>query len=181
MDYPKRIDNGGGEVLVFERLERTADGPCLIVSNEVQPGAGPPMHIHHRQEESLTVVSGRLGYEIQGETPHVVGPGETMTFAPGIAHRFWAEGDEVLRCTGTIRPPDNVAYFLTEIYASTQRNGGTKPDDLEAAYLMHKYRREFDMTEIPGFVKGVIFPILRTIGHLTGRYARYRNGPDPIA
>lgn len=181
MDFPKRIDNGAGEVLIFERIEQAADGPRLIVRNEVQPGAGPPMHVHHRQEESLTVVSGRMGYQIRGGAPHVLGPGETGTFAAGVAHRFWAEGGEVLRCSGHISPPDNVAYFLSEIYASTRRNGGGKPDDLEAAYLMHKYRSEFDMTEIPGFVKGVVFPVLRAIGHLTGRYEKYRDGPAPLA
>jgi quercetin dioxygenase-like cupin family protein len=37
--------------------------------NEVQPGAGPPMHVHFKQEEGLTVVAGRLGYQLKGGPP----------------------------------------------------------------------------------------------------------------
>lgn len=178
--YPIRIENGGGEVLIFERLVQTPVGDCLDVHNEVQPGAGPPMHVHFKQEESLTVVSGRLGYQILGEEPRFAGPGEQVVFAPGVAHRFWADGDEVLRCTGYVRPAGNIVYFLSEIYRSTRENSGTKPDDFEAAYLLHKYRSEFDMYDIPGFVKTVIFPILRFVGGVTGKYKRFENGPAPL-
>ena len=71
--------------------------------------------------------------------------------AQGVA---WAEGDEVLECTGYVTPPDNVEYFLTEIYRSTRESGQGKPDDFEAAFLLHRYRSEFGMLEIPGFVQG---------------------------
>jgi quercetin dioxygenase-like cupin family protein len=177
---PLRIENGGGEVLTFERCVKTPDGERLEVSNVVQPGAGPPMHVHLRQEEGLTVVAGRLAYEIEGEAPRFAGPGETVVFAPGIAHRFWADGDEVLRCTGYVQPPNNLVYFLSEIYRSTRESGGGKPDNFDAAFLLHKYRSEFVMPDIPGFVQRAIFPLLRVIGRMTGKYRRFANGPEPL-
>ena len=180
MSYPKKIENGAGERLIFERLVRTPEGDCLEVSNEVQPGAGPPMHVHFKQEEALTVVEGKLGYQILEEAAQSAGPGETVVFKPGVAHKFWAEGDEVLRCTGYVKPANNIVYFLSEIYQSTKNNGGRKPDDFDAAYLLHKYRSEFDMLEIPGFVKSVIFPVLRLIGGRSGKFEKYENGPLPV-
>lgn len=180
MDYPKRIDNGAGEVLIFERLVQSSKGDCLEVSNEVQPGAGPPMHVHFKQEEALTVVAGKLGYQILGEEPQFANPGETVIFKPGVAHKFWAEGDEVLRCTGYVKPAHNLAYFLSEIYKSTKNNGGKKPNDFEAAYLLHKYQTEFDLLDVPGFVKSTLFPIFRFIGHLSGKFKKYENGPSPV-
>ena len=180
MDLPLTIDNGHGERLTFERIERGPEGDRLIVSNVVAPGAGPPMHVHYLQAESLTVEEGRLGYRIHGEDPRYAAPGETVTFDAGVAHAFWAEGDETLHCTGWVSPPNNIVYFLKAIYASTAENGGGKPNDLDAAYLMHRYRSEFGMLGIPAFVDRAVFPVLRAIGRLTGRYAKYEDAPEPV-
>lgn len=177
-EYPHTIENGHGESLTFVARRTDERGEYLEVTNVVQPGSGPPMHVHHRQDESLTVVKGRIGYQILGEEPKFAGPGETVTFEKGSPHKFWADGEEVLECTGWVRPPDNIEYFLGEIYRSTRENGG-KPDDFEAAYLMHRYRNEFDMVDIPGFVKVVIFPVLRTVGGMTGKYKRFEDAPPP--
>jgi quercetin dioxygenase-like cupin family protein len=177
---PLRIENGHGEVLTFERRVVTPTGERIEGSNVVQPGAGPPMHVHFRQEEGLTVVAGRLGYEVRGEAPRFAGPGETVVFAPGVAHRFWADGDEVLRCDTFMQPPHNTVYFLTEIYRSMRESGREMPDPFDAAFLLHKYRSEFDMLVIPGLVRRVVFPVLRLVGAVTGRYRRFAGGPEPL-
>ena len=111
--YPHTIENGGGETLTFLRRVPGPGGDRLEGENLVKPGAGPPMHVHHLQEESLTVLEGRIGYQRPGEPEHFAGPGETVMFKPGEAHRFWNAGESDLRCTGRIEPADNVEYFLT--------------------------------------------------------------------
>jgi quercetin dioxygenase-like cupin family protein len=178
--YPHRIENGNGEVLIFERVVTTPTGERLELRNEVQPGAGPPMHVHYKQDESLTVVEGRLGYQIQGEAPRYAGPGETVVFPAGVAHRFWADGDQVLRCTGYVNPPHNIVYFLSEVYRSTREHGGKKPDDIETAYLLHRYRSEFSILDIPAPVQRFVFPMLRVIGRLSGKYRRFAQSPTPV-
>ena len=127
--YPRMIDNGEGERLTFLGVRTDADArQVLEVENQVQPGSGPPMHAHHLQEESLTVKEGRMGYRIAGGPDRFAGPGETITFAPGQMHRFWNAGDGVLRCSGSVSPPDNLEYFLTEVFASTSaRRGPPQP------------------------------------------------------
>ena len=180
MTYPHTIENGGGERLIFSALRRDERGEYLEGSNVVAPGAGPPMHVHHLQEESLTVEQGTMGYQRPGEAEQVAAPGETVTFPPGDAHRFWNAGDEELVCTGVIRPPLNAEYFLTEIFASTRRNGGKRPGLVDAAYLSHRYRSEFEMLEIPAPVRRLLFPVVAAAGRLLGLQRRFAGAPEPV-
>jgi quercetin dioxygenase-like cupin family protein len=172
--YPHTIDNGAGERLTF--LRRIGDR--LEVENVVKPGSGPPMHVHHHQQEALTVEQGRIGYQRPGEPAQFAGTGETIVFEPGEAHRFWNAGQDDLRCTGYIQPADNVEYFLTAIYAS-QRESGGRPGPFDAAFLTRRFRSEFAMAEIPALVQRLVFPLLETVGRLLGKYRKYADAPQP--
>lgn len=178
--YPHTIENGAGERITFLRRVPTAAGDRLEIENVVSPGAGPPMHVHHHQEEALTVAAGRIGYQRLGEPEQFAGPGETVAFEPGVAHRFWNPGPGELRCTGHIEPADNVEYFLTELYASTKRSGGIRPDPFDAAFLVRRYRSELALLEIPPAVQHLVFPIQVIVGRLLGRYRRYADAPEPV-
>ena len=121
--YPHTIENGAGERLTFVRRVQDPAGDRLEVENLVKPGSGPPMHVHNHQEEALTIRQGRLGYLRSGGQPRFAGPGETIVFEPGEAHKFWNAGGEDLLGTGYIRPADNVEYFLTAIFESQRMRG----------------------------------------------------------
>src|SRR5688572_10641513 len=178
--YPHVIENGGGERLTFVRRVAGTRGDRVEGHNVVAPGAGPPMHVHYYQEEALTVERGRLGYERPGEPPRFAGPGETAVFKPGDAHRFWNAGQDELHCTAYIEPADNLEYFLTELFASTKRNGGHRPDPFDAAFLVTRYRSEFGMLAIPAAVQRLVFPLVVALGTLLGRYRKYADAPAPI-
>ena len=178
--YPHVAETGGGERLVFSRRVPGVNGERVIGENLVSPGSGPPMHVHYLQTEALTVLEGRMGYQRLGEAEQFAGPGEEVVFAAGEAHRFWNAGDSDLRCSAWVEPPDNIEYFLTELFDSTRRNGGHRPHPLEAAFLLTRYRSEFGMPAIPAPVQRFVFPLLVMIGRLTGRYSRYRDAPEPV-
>lgn len=178
--YPHTIDNGGGERLTFVVRRRDGRGDYLEALNSVAPGAGPPMHIHHLQEETLTVERGTLGYQRAGQQKQTAGPGETVTFPPGDAHRFWNAGNEELVCSGVIRPPDNVEYFLGEIFASTRRHGGKRPGIFDAAYLSHRYRSEYEILAAPAPVRQLLLPLIVAVGRLLGWHRRFADAPDPV-
>ena len=148
--YPHSIDDGAGERLTFLRRVAGRGGDRLEVENVVAPGAGPVMHVHHYQEEVLTVQQGRIGYQRPGGAPQFAGPGDTVAFKPGDAHRFWNAGKEDLVCTGHIAPADNIEYFLGAIFESRKQNGGSGPHPLDAAFLARRYRSEFALTADPG-------------------------------
>jgi len=178
-EYPQTIEDGGGERLTFLRRTRDERGEVLEVENRVKPGSGPPLHVHYFQEESLTVQQGRIAWIEEGGAEQTAGPGESVTFAPGVSHRFWNPGDEDLVGTGFIRPPDNIEYFLTQVYASTARNGGKRPGIFDAAYLSWRYRDEFAMTGIPGPVRRFGFPVIAAVGGLLGKNKRFADAPEP--
>lgn len=179
-EYPHTIENGGGESLTFVARRRDERGEYVEGTNRVSPGAGPPMHVHHLQEEILTVESGRLGYQRPGEPEQFAGPGETVPFAPGDAHRFWNAGDDELVCSGIVRPPDNIEYFLGELFASMKRNGGKRPGIFDTAYLSHRYRSEFEMLEVPKPVRRLVFPAIAAVGRLFGLHRRFADAPEPV-
>ena len=178
--YPHTIENGAGERLTFLRRVPVPGGDRLEVQNVVSPGSGPPMHIHHHQEEALTVAQGRIGYQRLGDPAQFAGPGETVVFKPGEPHRFWNAGEGELRVTGYIEPADNAEYFLTELYASTRKNGGSRPDPFDAAFLIRRYRSEFALVEIPPAVQRFLLPVQVVFGKLLGRYRKYANAPEPV-
>ena len=64
--YPYTIDNGHGERITFVGVTSGPRGEHVEVDGVAQPGAGPPMHVHYLQEESVRVTRGRLGYQLLG-------------------------------------------------------------------------------------------------------------------
>jgi mannose-6-phosphate isomerase-like protein (cupin superfamily) len=178
--YPHTIDNGAGESLTFSRRVSDETGEWLEGENTVQPNSGPPFHVHHKQAESLTVVKGKIGIQRQGQEPEYFGEGATVTFEAGDPHRFWNAGTDPLVCKGYIRPAHNIEYFLSEIYKSTKANGGKGPSRFDAAWLLTKYRSEFDMLVIPPFVKKVIFPVILFFGKLAGKHKKFSNAPEAV-
>lgn len=180
MELPLTISNIHGEKLTFLRITTDDKGRQIVeVENELTPNAGPPMHVHFKQDESLTVVEGKIGYQVLGGEKKYAGVGETILFKAGTAHKFWNAGDSRLRCTGWVSPPNTLMYFLSEIYKSTNENKG-HPGTFDAAYLLNRYKAEYDMYEIPGFVKNVIFPVALFIGKLQGKHKKFANAPMPL-
>jgi uncharacterized cupin superfamily protein len=178
--YPHTIENGAGERITFLRLVPGAAGDRLELENVVSPGSGPPMHVHHYQDEALTVRQGTIAYQRAGEPEQLAGSGATVAFEKGEAHRFRNAGDQDLICDGYIEPADNAEYFLTELYASMKRRGGHRPDPFDAAFLIRRYRSEFAMMEIPAMVQRLLFPSQVAIGRLLGKYRKYSDAPEPV-
>ena len=179
LTYPHTIENGHGERLTFLRRVSTPEGEVLEVENVVQPDSGPPMHVHYFQEEALTVVQGRIGFQRQDEEPQYAEAGATVAFKAGEMHRFWNAGDRELRCTGYIKPPDSIEYFLKGIYEAQKKSGSMRPDMFEAAWLMRRYGVEFGMADIPPFVQRFIFPVVVAIGGMLGKYKKFADAPPP--
>jgi uncharacterized cupin superfamily protein len=178
--YPHTIENGAGEQIVFLRKVSGSRGDRLEVENVVKPGAGPPMHVHHFQEEALTVRQGRIGYQRPEGPAQFAGPGDTVTFKAGEAHKFWNAGDDDLLCTGYVEPADNIEYYLTALFDSVKRNGRGRPDLFDAAFLMTRYRSEFGMLEIPAAVQRFVFPLQVALGRWLGKYRRFHDAPEPV-
>jgi quercetin dioxygenase-like cupin family protein len=179
ISLPHTIYNIAGEKLTFLRTVIKDGVEYLKVEDEVQPNAGPPMHVHYRQDECVTVVSGKIGYQELGSEKKYAGPGETVMFKAGVAHKFWNAGHEPLIGKEYITPADNIVYFLSQIYKSSNENGG-RPGLYDSAYLLNRYKSEFAMLEIPGFVQKVLFPVALFFGNVFGKHRKFVDAPMPL-
>ncbi len=178
--YPYTIENCVGEKIIFQSVEPSNGGDKVILDAYCKPGAGPAMHTHFKQEESLTVVSGKMGYQLLGEEPKTATAGETVLFTKGTPHKFWAEGQEELHCKGWIHPANSIVFFLSAVYAAQNKSGKGEPEPFDGAYLLTKYASEYDMPEIPSFVKKVIFPITNFMGRILGKYKHFEDSPSAL-
>ena len=176
---PHTIRNKGEE-LIFHRIDRENGIEKLIIENIVQPNAGPIMHTMHMQDEALTVLKGKMGYQIMGEEARYAQIGETITFKKGTPHRFWNAGKEELNCFGWIKPANNALFYLTALYDAMNESETERPEQFDTAYLLYRYRKEYDMPQLPRFVRSVVIPATYTIGKLTGKYKKFEGAPEPI-
>lgn len=178
--YPFTIDNGVGEQVTFLGRVAGARGERMEGENNVSPGAGAAMHVHHHQDETFTVRQGTLAYQRLGEAPSFAGPGATVTFRAGEPHKFWNAGSDQLICSSWVEPADNVEFFLSALFDSQKRAGSMRPGLFDIAYLARRYRSEFSMYAIPAAVQRVLFPMVVAVGHALGKYARYADAPEPV-
>ena len=94
--------NGDGEELTFLGIRSDEHGEYLEARNSVSPGSGPPMHVHHLQEEVLTVEHGTMGWQRLGEEEQLARTGESARFAPACSVARWSRA-KISRTTSWIR------------------------------------------------------------------------------
>jgi quercetin dioxygenase-like cupin family protein len=178
--YPHVIENCIGEKIVFTELQKETDGDRLVGDCYATPGNGPVMHTHWLQDESLTVIKGKVGYQVQGQPEHFAHEGETILFKRGVALRFWNAGQEVLHCKAWVKPANTFAFFLSSVFTAQNKSGKAQPEMFDAAYLLKRYSAEYDLTEIPKFVKKVVIPITYYTGKILGKYKHFKDAPEPV-
>lgn len=152
---------------------------CVEFIHEIQPTWGPASHVHFKQDESITIVDGVMGYEISGGPTRNAYAGQTLFFKAGTPHRFWNAGLKMLYCKGYNSPANNVVYFLSEIAKSANENGG-RPRNYDVAYLLKRYSSEFAMLEISVFKQKLLFPVVLFIGNLFGKDKKFAGAPLSI-
>lgn len=75
------------------------------------PGFGPPLHIHHREDEILVIVEGRVRV-VCGDTDVVAGPGSFAFLPRGVPHTFRVAGDTPARLLAIFTPGGVEAMFV---------------------------------------------------------------------
>ena len=66
-DEGMRLQSGPGRDLVFKVTGEDTGGAFDYFTVEVAPKGGPPLHVHHKQEETIHVLQGRFKVRIGDE------------------------------------------------------------------------------------------------------------------
>ncbi len=118
-----RLQSGPGRDLIFKVTGEDTGGAFDYFIVQVAPKGGPPLHVHHKQEETIHVLKGRYKVRIGDEIyfldeggfaympaglPHAFlnltdAPGEIIVvYTPGGGHKFYEEFGPISR----MGPPD---------------------------------------------------------------------------
>ena len=126
-----RLQSGPGRDLIFKVTGEDTGGALDYFIVQVAPHGGPPLHVHHFQEETIHVLKGRYKIRI-GEENFIVGeggfaylpskvphaflnltdePGEVIVvYTPGGGHKFYEELGPLSR-SGTASRQEIAAVF----------------------------------------------------------------------
>jgi len=168
-----------GETLIITKSGVETNGQLTEFEGMEEPGVGPPMHVHFKQQEKVKVEKGKMRIKTLTKEFSLT-EGQEYVFLPGEAHQFWNEGDQTLHYSGHVKPSNNYEYFIKHIYQSANEASDDKPGPFDAAFLLTKYKSEMDMLVIPKPVKLIVFPILLAIGKLTGKFTKFADAPAAV-
>ena len=141
-----RLQSGPGRDLIFKVTGEDTGGAFDYFIVEVAPHGGPPLHVHHKQEETIHVMKGRYKIRIGDEifhceeggfaylpsrVPHAFlnltdEPGEiVVVYTPGGGHKFYEELGPLSRGAN---PDRQLIAALFEKYDMTLLGAPLSPD-----------------------------------------------------
>ncbi len=156
------------QIRILETAAET-NGARLLFEQTVAVGGGrPPRHVHRKQTESFRVVSGRLGIEADGVVCEI-GPGESRSVPPGIAHTFWNAGNEPCLHEVTMEPALDMEHFfegVVTLEALHRLPPHGRPDLLRIALLFGKHDNL--IAGVPRVVQRLVYALAKSLAWATG-------------
>jgi quercetin dioxygenase-like cupin family protein len=129
-----RLQSGPGRDLVFKVTGEDTGGAFDYFIVEVAPRGGPPLHVHHRQEETIHVLAGRFKVRI-GDDVFELEEGGFAYLPSKIPHAFLNLTDQPAEII-VVYTPGGGHKFYEELGPAT-RNGA--PDRTLVAAIFEKH------------------------------------------
>jgi quercetin dioxygenase-like cupin family protein len=132
-----KLVSGPGRELIFKVTGEDTGGAFDYFIVAVAPHGGPPLHVHHKQEETIHVLKGRYKVKI-GEEVHLCNEGDFAYLPSNIPHAFLNLTDEPGEIIVVYTPGGGHKFY--EEFGPLARSG--PPDPKVLGPLFAKY----DMT-----------------------------------
>lgn len=129
-----KLQSGPGRDLIFKVTGEDTGGAFDYFIVEIAPHGGPPLHVHHKQEETIHVLKGRFKIRI-GDDIFYCKEGDFAYLPSKVPHAFLNLTDEVGEVI-VVYTPGGGHKFYEELGPLT-RNG--QPDKKAVAELFEKY------------------------------------------
>jgi hypothetical protein len=171
VDNVLRLENRHtGEVLRMHR-ERDSEGQIILaIEGSLPPRtSGPPLHVHYYLREEGIVKAGSLGAQI-GNEKIVVPAGGTGVFPPGVVHRWWNAGDDLLELSGRAIPVGDLDRFLQALFAVLNATASGTPSLFYIAHVLWRHRRTQAVMAPPLAIQRILFPVVLLVGRILGKY-----------
>jgi quercetin dioxygenase-like cupin family protein len=149
----------------------------LVVDLYLRPGARVAApHYHPAIWERFTVVSGRVGFALNGRRA-VAEPGQTVSVPIGVVHDWWNAGDTPAVARVEIEPADRFEAAILNTFGLAQ-DGKTDARGMPSLLQLVLLAREFDdairFTRPPRFVQRLLFPLLAPLARWRGYRGSYQ-------
>lgn len=174
-----------GERAVVRVGTEETGGELLVAELFVSPGGRVVgEHIHPAIHETFTVVSGNVGFRLDGHQS-LARPGERLHVPPGVAHDWWNAGDGEARVIVEVSPAARFEAMISNLFGLAQDGKTNKkgmPNLLQAALFAGEFEDVLFFTNPPRPVQKALFavlaPIARALGY-RGSYPEYlERGPS---
>jgi quercetin dioxygenase-like cupin family protein len=129
-----RLQSGPGRDLVFKLTGEETRGTLDYFVCEVTPHGGPPLHVHHHQDEMIHVLSGRFKVSI-GDDLHTLDAGGFAYLPGGLPHAFLNLTDQPAELNVVFAPGGGHKFF-EELGPATRT---ATPDHGEVAAIFERH------------------------------------------
>lgn len=159
-----------GETLTIRRV-RNGDGiEDLQLDGSLPPRRqGPPLHVHHLEDEHGEVVAGAVSAVVDGKKIVVAAGGKAL-FPRGSAHRWWNDGDAELVFRGVVTPAADLDRYLHAVFEVLNAGPPERPPLFYLAHVLHRHRLTQTLLVPPPAVQRVLWPAVIALGTLLGKY-----------
>ena len=134
-----RLTNRHTEVLEIRREERDGEIMLEIRGTLRAHRQGPPLHIHHIENEEGMITAGTLSAEVDG-LRLTFGLGETVRLPHGVLHRWWNDGDQPLAFEGYARPAVDLDRYLQAVFEGMNAGAPNRPPLFYLAHIALRHR-----------------------------------------
>lgn len=115
------------------------DGRTAIYEGVVSLGAGPVLHLHHKQNEWWYVLSGEFLFQV-GDERFQVQPGSSVFGPQGLPHAFRCVGKEPGKMLFAFDPAGQIEELFAELAKLGINAGAGRHSEKD---LLHRYGLEF--------------------------------------
>jgi mannose-6-phosphate isomerase-like protein (cupin superfamily) len=103
-----------GELLTYKIPSQQTGGAYSLFELTTRPGAGPPPHVQHREDESFYVLEGEYEF-MSGEEVLRVGAGSLLYIPKGTLHAHKNAGEGLGRMLVTQSPGGLYEHFFKQV------------------------------------------------------------------
>lgn len=113
-----------GELLTYKVPSRRTGGAYSLFEVTTQPGAGPPPHVQHREDECFYVLDGEFEF-LSGEETLRIGAGSLLYVRKGTLHAHKNVGESVGRMLVSQTPGGLYERFFEEVGKPVDGDAGS--------------------------------------------------------
>lgn len=127
-------DNLDGEKMATLLSGPDTGGAVALMFDETPPDGGPPLHIHHNEDEIFYILEGALDVQV-GDERFTITAGSAAFLPRGVPHAFANHGAQTAR-TLVVLSPAGLERFFAEVEPLVTQ---AEPDLAAIAPIAAKY------------------------------------------